>query len=371
MLSKSLRVAVLHTTSLPTAHLLSYTLQKRTVTQYWPAFILLAGPHLVHVARLPSFSLLANISYQLLVGPHSPRWLSVPTRRSSALILHAGLLLPRVARLTSFLLTYIRTFGRNTVLGIGSLHLVRVARLCSIAALAHSYVLLVCPHSPCWPTSRTGCSSALIPHTVLLLRRVARLISILLTYIRTCGRNALLGISGLHLVRVARLSSFAALAYSYVLLFCPHSPHWRTAPARFSFDLVFADLHSDMWQKRRVRHQWPKSRTCCSFVHIRCAGLLVRFARLPSFSLLANISYRLLVGPHSPRCPTSLTRCSFDLHFANLCSDVWQKRRVRHRWPTSRTCCSFVLIRRADLLLRVARLPSFSTLVYGSYAFLV
>jgi len=72
-LSKSLRVAVLHTTSLPTAHLSLYTLQKRTVTHYWPAFILLAGLHLVRVARLTSFSLLANISYRLLVQPHSPR----------------------------------------------------------------------------------------------------------------------------------------------------------------------------------------------------------------------------------------------------------------------------------------------------------
>jgi len=103
--------------------------------------------------------------------------------------------------LTSFLLTYIRTFGRNTVLGIGGLHLVRVARLTSI----------------------------------------------LLTYIRTFGRNTVLGIGGLHLVRVARLSSFAALAYSYALLVFPHSPRWRTAPTRFSLDLVFADLHSDVW----------------------------------------------------------------------------------------------------------------------------
>jgi len=201
---------------------------------------------LVRIARLPSFSLLANISYRLLVGPYSLRWSTVPTRRLSALILHVGLLLIRVTRLTSFLLTYIRTFGRNTVLGIGGLHLVRVARLSSFGALAQSYALLVCPHSPCWPISRTGCSSALILHTVPLLRRVAPLTSILLTYVRTCGRNLVLGISGLHLVCVARLSSFATLAYSYALLICPHSPHWRTAPTHFSFDLVFADLHSDV-----------------------------------------------------------------------------------------------------------------------------
>jgi len=50
----------------------------------------------------------------------------------------------------------------------------------------------------------------------------------------------------------------------------------------------FADLHSDVWQKHRVRHRWPTSRTRCSFVLIRRAGPLIRVARLPSFSLLAN-----------------------------------------------------------------------------------
>jgi len=455
------------------ANLHSDVWQKCRVRYQWPTsctcclFVLIrCAGLLIRVARLPSFSLLANISYRLLVGPHSPRWLTVPTRRLSALILHAGLLLLRVARLTSFLLTYVRTFGKNTVFGIGGLHLVRVARLSSFAALAHSYALLVCPHSPCWPTSRTGCSSALILHAVLLLRRVAHLTSILLTYVRTCGRNTVLGIGGLHLVHVARLSSFAALAYSYALLVCPLSPRWRTAPTRFSFDLVFADLHSDVWQKRRVRYWWPTSRMCCSFVHIRRASLLVRVARLPSFSLLANISYRLLVGPHSPRwltvptrcssalilhagllllgvarlisflltyiwtfgrntvlgigglhlmcvarltsflltyirtfggntmlgigglhlvpvarlssfaalaysyallvCPhsprwpTAPTHCSFDLVFADLRLDVWQKRHVKHHWPTSRTCCSSALILHAGvLLLRISRLTSF------------
>jgi len=48
----------------------------------------------------------------------------------------------------------------------------------------------------------------------------------LLTYVRTCGRNALLGISGLYLIHVARLFSFASLAYSYTLFVCPHSPRW-------------------------------------------------------------------------------------------------------------------------------------------------
>jgi len=155
--------------------------------------------------------------------------------------------------------------------------------------------LLVCPHSPRWATSRTGHSSALILHTVLLLRHVARLTSILLTYVWMCGRNAILGISGLHLVRVARLSSFTALAYSYVLLVSPHSPRWCTAPTRFSFDLVFADLHSDGSQKRHVRHHWPTSRTSCSFVLICRAGLLLRVARLPSFSTLVYCSYAFLV----------------------------------------------------------------------------
>jgi len=234
-------------------------------------------------------------SYTLLVSPHSPCWPTSHTSSSSAVILHAGLLLLRVARLTSFFLTYIRMFGRNTVLGIGGQHLVRVARSSSFAALAHSYALLICPHSPCWPPTRTGCSTALILHAVLLLRHDARLTSILLTYIRTCGRNAMLGISGLHLVRVARLSTFATLAYSYALLVCPHSPRWRTAPIRFSFDLVFADLHLDVWQKRRVRHWSPTSRTCCSFVLIRRAGLLLRVARLPSFCTLAYSSYVFLV----------------------------------------------------------------------------
>jgi len=164
----------------------------------------------------------------------SQRWLTVPTHRSAALILHAGLLLLRVARLTLFLLTYIRTFGRNTMLGIGGLHLVRVARLPSLSLLANiSYRLLVGPHSPSWPT----------------------------------------------------------------------------APTRCSFDLVFADLHSDLWQKRHVLHRWPTSRTCCSFVLIRRAGPLVRLARPPSFSLLAYLSYAFRICSHSP-LPTARKHCS-------------------------------------------------------------
>jgi len=157
-----------------------------------------------------------------------------------------------------------------------------------------SYVLLVCPHSLRWPTL-THCSSALVLHAGLLLLHFARLTSFLLTYIRTCGRNAVLGIGGLHLVRVAHLSSFAALAYSYTLLVSSDSPRWPTAPRRCSFVLHFANLRSDVWQKRRVRHRWPTSRTCCSFVLIRCARLLVRVARLPSFSTLEYCSYVFLV----------------------------------------------------------------------------
>jgi len=219
-----------------------------------------------------------------------------------------------------------------------------------------SYVLLVCPHSPRWST-RMHCSSALI----LLV--------------------------GQYLVPVARRPSFSTLAYcSYPSLVGTHSPRrptalthrsfdlifadlhsdvwqkhcvrhrWPTSRACCLFDLIFADIHSDVWQKHRVSHRWPTSRTCCSFVLIRRAGLLLCIARLPSFSTLAYCSYRFEW---------------FDLVFADLHSDVWQTRRVRHRWPTSRICCSFVLIRHASLLLRVAHLPSFSTLAYCSYALLV
>jgi len=130
-----------------------------------------------------------------------------------------------------------------------------------------SYVLLVCPHSPCWPT-RMHCSSALI----LLV--------------------------GQHLIPVACRPLFSTLAScSYASLVSTHPPHRPTAPMHHSFDLVFADLHSDIWQKHRVRYQWPTSRTCCSFVLIRRTGLLLRVARLPSFSTLAYCSYAFLVCP--------------------------------------------------------------------------
>jgi len=64
-----------------------------------------------------------------------------------------------------------------------------------------SYALLVCCHSLRWPTFRTRSSSA-----VILL-------------------------AGQHLIRVARLASFSLLA---------------TATTRCSFDLITADLRSDV-----------------------------------------------------------------------------------------------------------------------------
>jgi len=147
------------------------------------AVILLAGLHLVRVARLPSFSSPDNILYALPVWPHSPCW---P-------------LLLRVARLTSLPLTYVRTCARNAVLGItgvllvcvarlasflADLYLVRVARLLSFSSLAYiSYVLHVWPHSPRRLTSRRRSSSAIIL------------------------------LAGEHLVRVPHLASFSSLTY--------------------------------------------------------------------------------------------------------------------------------------------------------------
>jgi len=115
----------------------------------------------------------------------------------------------------------------------------------------HCYALLDCLHSPCWPPSRTCCSSALI----LLV--------------------------GQHLVPVTRPASFTSLTYlSYWLLICGHS------------------------------FRWPTSRTRCSFAVILLTGLhLVRVSCLSSFATLAY-SYALLVYPHSPSWPTSRTGCS-------------------------------------------------------------
>jgi len=96
-----------------------------------------------------------------------------------------------------------------------------------------------------------------------------------------------------------------------------------------------------MWQKHRVRHQWPTSRTYCSFVLIRHAGPLVRIACLPSFSLLAYLSYTFHICSHSP-LPTAHTRYS-----------------------------SALTLLVGQHLVPVARRPSFSTLAYCSYAFRV
>ena len=119
----------------------------------------------------------------------------------------------------------------SAVILLAGLHLVGIPYLPSFSWLTYiSYALLVRPHSPCWPQ---------------LLRT-----SLPLTYVRTCARNAVLGITGLLLVDVARLASF------------------------------LADLY------------------------------LVRDARLLSFSSLAYISYALHLWPHSPRRLTSRRRSS-------------------------------------------------------------
>jgi len=191
------------------------------------AVILLAGLHLVGIPCLPSFSSLVNISYMLPIRPHSPCW---P-------------LLLRIARLSSLPLTFIRTCAINTVLGSTGLLLIRVAHLLSFSLLAYiSFALLVCHHSPRWPISHSRCSSGLIlladlhlvgvphllsfsspdnisyalsiwPHSPCwpLLLCLARLTSLPLTYIWTCTRNAELGITGLHHLRVACLVSFSSL----------------------------------------------------------------------------------------------------------------------------------------------------------------
>jgi len=240
--------------------------QKHRVRHRWPisrtccSFVLIRRAGLlVRVARLSSFSLLANISYRLLVGPHSPRWPTVPTRRSSALILHAGLLLLCVTRLTLFLLTYIRMCGRNSVFDIGGHHLVRVSRLSSFAVLGHSYALLLFRHSPCWPTSPTRSASALILPYLLL-------------------------------VRVARLPSFSLLAPILTLLLV--GPHFL---------------------------RWPTARTHSVPALILPYLLLICVARLPLFSSLAYILYELLVCPYSPHWSTSCTCCSSALMRRRMC----------------------------------------------------
>jgi len=174
--------------------------------------------------------------------------------------------------------------------------IIHTTNLCT--AHLSSYTLQKRPVTHHWPTSRSHCSSA-----VILL-------------------------AGQHLVRLACLASFSLLA---------------TATIRCSFDLITADLRSDVCYKRRVRHHWPTSHTRCSSAVILLAGLhLVRVARLPSFSSPDNISYALHVWPHSPHRPTSRTRCS-----------------------------SCLILLTEFHLIRVAHLPSFFSLAYISCALLV
>jgi len=160
----------------------------------------MTGLLLIRVARLPSFSSLAYFSYALRIRPHSSRWPTSRMRCASGLIL------------------------------VADLHLVGVRSLPSFSSPDNiSYALPVWPHSPCWP----------------LLLRIARLTSLPQTYVRTCVRNTVLGVTGLLLVRVvplasfladlylicvARLPSFSSLAYiSFALFVCRHSPRRTTS----------------------------------------------------------------------------------------------------------------------------------------------
>ena len=163
----------------------------------------------------------------MLVCCHSPHWPTSDTHCTSGLILLAGLPLVGIPCLPSFSsLTYLLYGLLVWLILLTDLHLVGIRHLPSFSLLDNiSYMLPVWPHSHCWP----------------LLLRVASLTSLPQTYVRTCARNAVLGITGLLLVRVARLASFLAdlyhvrvaclllftsLAYiSYALLVWPHSPH--------------------------------------------------------------------------------------------------------------------------------------------------
>ena len=54
-----------------------------------------------------------------------------------------------------------------------------------------------------------------------------------------CARNALLGITGLLLLRVVRLVSFSSLAYiSQAFLACHHSACWPTSYTCYLSDLL-------------------------------------------------------------------------------------------------------------------------------------
>ena len=137
--SKSLRVEIIHTTNLRTAH-------------HQPTH---RSPIVVHVTETPCYASLAYFSYALLICRHSPRWRTSRRRWASGLIL------------------------------LADLHLAGVAYLPSLSSLANiSYALLVCCHSLCWPTFRTRCASGLILLAGLHLVRVAPLASFSsLTYI--------------------------------------------------------------------------------------------------------------------------------------------------------------------------------------------
>jgi len=163
---------------------------------------------------MPCYASLAYFGYTLLVFHHSPRWPTSPTRCASGLILLADLHLVGVRRLPSFSLP-------DNI----------------------SYALPIWPHSPCWP----------------LLLRVACLTSLPQTYVRTCARNTVLGITGLLVVRVVHLASFLAdlylihvarllssssLAYiSFALLVCRHSPRRTTSRTRCPSGLILLAGH--------------------------------------------------------------------------------------------------------------------------------
>jgi len=92
------------------AHLHLNVWQKRCAMHHWPttcrrcssALILLAGLHLIHIARRHSFSSAAYCPYRLLFCTYSARAPTSHTHCSSGLILLADLLLIQVARLPSF-----------------------------------------------------------------------------------------------------------------------------------------------------------------------------------------------------------------------------------------------------------------------------
>jgi len=140
-------------------------------------------------------SSLTYISYVLLVCCHSLRWPTFRKHCSSGLILLAVLYLVGVASLASFSCSLTsRGHYLSGLILLADLYLVGIPHLPSFSPPDNiSYALPIWPHSPCWP----------------LLLCVAHWTSLPLTYIWTCARNAMLGITGLLLVHVARLLSFS------------------------------------------------------------------------------------------------------------------------------------------------------------------